>query len=671
MFRNLRCGWIIVIILFFYNFAAMPQNGQIPTAELKNQAKEAFEAGSYYKAYENYTQLLNRYPKDGLFNYYAGICLVELHKNLPSAIEYLEFAATKSMVPPEVFYYLGLAYRENYQFPESVGIFKKYTSAAGKSGLKEFDPLHETAISGNAMDMTLNYNPFEIHESSLFTFSDSNYVRQIKNKGGSLTVKPDDLFSKNEKKGELTNYYFRPRNINKGDYVYFAGYGRSKKKGTDIFRIKRNIRNGWGEAEPIEEINTGYDEIMPYFDPVSNDLYFASKGHKSIGGFDVFKSHYDPQRDNWSEPISLGFPVNSPDNEYLVMPGPDLGTILLITDRQGLDSMMIVYILQMKEPKKSLATAGPDEIRRIGRFGGIESITSIVDMRNDPVSIKTVSEVKKQVNSLPEEKINPVMPNGYQVEVKKALAYQVSADSLSRLAREARIRVREMPDPDARWAWQRKIIAWEKEASDSQEKAEDLYVRLRTMEKGSEAKALPSAIRKDTVINDITLYTYRSGEQKQETIAKEPGKREKMTPSADTFDTSNEPGDKIETGENGDESASRFVILGKSPYSDKNPFPVDTGIPAGSFYKIQLGVFGSKVGYDTFGGISPITAETIPGKNLTRFYAGKFSHYDEARIALEKVRQAGFPDAFVVGWYDGQKMPVSRILELEKRDSSR
>ena len=47
---------------------------------------------------------------------------------------------------------------------------------------------------------------------------------------------------------------------------------------------------------------------MPYFDPVSNDLYFASKGHNSMGGFDVFKSHYDQERDSWSDPIPWVFP---------------------------------------------------------------------------------------------------------------------------------------------------------------------------------------------------------------------------------------------------------------------------------------------------------------------------------------------------------------------------
>ena len=89
-----------------------------------------------------------------------------------------------------------------------------------------------------------------MYESSLFTFADSNYIKEIKNKGGRLTSKPEDLFTKNEEKGELTNYYFKPRNLNKGDYVYFSGYGRSKKKGSDIFRVSGLSETGGVSLRP-------------------------------------------------------------------------------------------------------------------------------------------------------------------------------------------------------------------------------------------------------------------------------------------------------------------------------------------------------------------------------------------------------------------------------------
>ena len=44
-------------------------------------------------------------------------------------------------------------------------------------------------------------------------------------------------------------------------------------------------------------------------------LYFSSKGHKGMGGFDIYKTVYDAANDEWSTPINLGYPMNSPDND--------------------------------------------------------------------------------------------------------------------------------------------------------------------------------------------------------------------------------------------------------------------------------------------------------------------------------------------------------------------
>ena len=76
---------------------------------------------------------------------------------------------------------------------------------------------------------------------------------------------------------------------------------------------------------------------MPYFDPIGNDLYFASNGLPGVGGFDLFRSHYDSDRDEWSEPMNLGFPVNSTRDEFLLLPGSDLGMVMFFTNRQGGD----------------------------------------------------------------------------------------------------------------------------------------------------------------------------------------------------------------------------------------------------------------------------------------------------------------------------------------------
>jgi hypothetical protein len=53
-----------------------------------------------------------------------------------------------------------------------------------------------------------------------------------------------------------------------------------------------------------------------------NVLYFASKGHNSMGGFDVFKSDFSEEKNQWGMPLNLGFPVNNTyDNNGICMSG--------------------------------------------------------------------------------------------------------------------------------------------------------------------------------------------------------------------------------------------------------------------------------------------------------------------------------------------------------------
>jgi len=42
-------------------------------------------------------------------------------------------------------------------------------------------------------------------------------------------------------------------------------------------------------------------------------MYFSSEGHKTMGGYDIFKSVFENGK--WSTPENLGYPVNTPDND--------------------------------------------------------------------------------------------------------------------------------------------------------------------------------------------------------------------------------------------------------------------------------------------------------------------------------------------------------------------
>ena len=99
-----------------------------------------------------------------------------------------------------------------------------------------------------------------------------------------------------------------------GRTLYFVsdrpgGYG-----GRDIYMSKKNDKGKWTKAVNLGPvINTEYDEEGVFMHPDGKTLYFSSKGHKTMGGYDIFKSTFEDGK--WSEPENIGYPVNTPDND--------------------------------------------------------------------------------------------------------------------------------------------------------------------------------------------------------------------------------------------------------------------------------------------------------------------------------------------------------------------
>jgi len=61
-------------------------------------------------------------------------------------------------------------------------------------------------------------------------------------------------------------------------------------------------------------VNTAGKEITPFFHPNGVTLYFSSTGHRGMGGEDLFYTTLNPDG-SWSEPVNLGYPINTIANE--------------------------------------------------------------------------------------------------------------------------------------------------------------------------------------------------------------------------------------------------------------------------------------------------------------------------------------------------------------------
>lgn len=108
------------------------------------------------------------------------------------------------------------------------------------------------------------------------------------------------------------------------EMFYISRNQKLSKGGKDILVSVQNDRGKWQDPFSIGEmLNTKYDEEGVFLAPDGKTLFFASEGHNSMGGFDIFKSTRS-ETGEWSAPVNLGYPINTPDDE-----------LFYITDQSG------------------------------------------------------------------------------------------------------------------------------------------------------------------------------------------------------------------------------------------------------------------------------------------------------------------------------------------------
>lgn len=104
---------------------------------------------------------------------------------------------------------------------------------------------------------------------------------------------------------------------NDGQLLFFTGERKEGQGGADIYLCRKYDNGGWGNPENLgPDINSFYDEKFPFLAADNKTLFFASQGHNSMGGFDIFKTVYDDSTETWSDPVNLGWPINTPDDEF-------------------------------------------------------------------------------------------------------------------------------------------------------------------------------------------------------------------------------------------------------------------------------------------------------------------------------------------------------------------
>ncbi len=101
--------------------------------------------------------------------------------------------------------------------------------------------------------------------------------------------------------------------------LYFVSDKPGGFGGKDIYYTSLRIKGNREKLDYEDAVNLGavvntpYDEEGVFMDVEGKTLYFSSKGHSTMGGYDVFKTTL--KNGKWTKPVNLGYPINSADDD--------------------------------------------------------------------------------------------------------------------------------------------------------------------------------------------------------------------------------------------------------------------------------------------------------------------------------------------------------------------
>jgi len=107
----------------------------------RQSSLEAFSKGDYEQAYREFSVLLVTYPKDPMYKYYSGVCLVKLKRDLEKAVTLLRQAQQGSAIvrniPSDALFWLGRAQQMSGKFEDAIVSYNYFIDLNGKKTSRE------------------------------------------------------------------------------------------------------------------------------------------------------------------------------------------------------------------------------------------------------------------------------------------------------------------------------------------------------------------------------------------------------------------------------------------------------------------------------------------------------------------------------------------------------
>lgn len=245
------------------------------------------------------------------------------------------YSAKKLIINPIPVTFVNLGPNVNSEFPDYSPFVSKdeallvFTSR--RMGTREFDGLFPSNIYMSKKRKRINDEAISVgasvnsdyDEQSVGLSSDGKtlfvYFDHVKQFGDVYTcsmnsnnfINPEKIDSRINSDALETAVSSAPD----GETIFFASNRPGGFGGLDIYMTRKLPDGSWGLAQNLgRRINTKHDEDFPTLSPDGNRLYFSSRGHANMGGFDLFFSSWNNEHTVFTRPVNLGYPINTAED---------------------------------------------------------------------------------------------------------------------------------------------------------------------------------------------------------------------------------------------------------------------------------------------------------------------------------------------------------------------
>lgn len=344
------------------------------------QAKKLYSEGEFGKALSTFQGLVKKNPGNASYNQWYGACLYETGRKA-EARKYIETAYNKRVT--DAARYMAQYALEEMDYEAAADYTDVFADRLGENE----SSLSATAAKGynrlkRVSEMLGNVEKVQVFDS--LNVDKSNFLKAYKLSKETGSLNSADILPAGLECN--TPEVFMPQSANRMVW--------SVADSTGCVRLAETYRladSKWDHATLLPaSLNDGGDAAYPFVMTDGTTIYFASNGNGSIGGYDIFMSRKDFSTGEYLNPQNIGFPYNSPYDDYMFVIDEMTGIGWWATDRNQIPDKVTIYMFKRNDVRENYDSDNDN----------IYSLAALIDIKATWADDADYASLKESIESI-------------------------------------------------------------------------------------------------------------------------------------------------------------------------------------------------------------------------------------------------------------------------------